>query len=153
MSVVLDILIAPKQRAPMESQDQVYVSLRGIQGDHHEKTGKPDGKRHVTFFSLQDLQEGNAKREHNNKEPFCPEETRRNIFLDIPQEQLVNLQNGHRFQIGEVIFEATTICSPCTTPSDLAGKPGFNEDFEGGLCARVIRPGFIKKGDPFKALS
>jgi MOSC domain-containing protein YiiM len=147
---VINIYVSSQKGKPMHTiRKRAQVTITGIRGDRYQKRAgawskSTDTHRDVTFFSLEDLENGNQNRQKDNKPLFCPEHTRRNIFT---QGIDLNLLKGKRFQVGTAIFEWTQICDPCTRPSALSGNPDFKDYFEGGIRARVIKPGYIKPHD------
>jgi len=77
-------------------------------------------------------------------------EHRRNIVTrGIQLEQL----RGRRFQVGEAILEYDRPRPPCSYVESIT-EPGMTRALmgRGGICARVVRGGTIRVGDPIVAL-
>ncbi len=60
----------------------------------------------------------------------------------------LNALRHQRFQIGEALFEATALCHPCSRMETALGKGAVAAMIgHGGLCARILRTGYIRVGD------
>lgn len=146
---VISIYAASYKGKPMRSLKLARITKRGLVGDRYKKrmgawSKFEDTHRDITFFSVEDMEQGNQRRIKDNKPMFCPEHTRRNI---LTQGIDLNSLMGKRFQIGTAIFEWTQVCDPCSRPSVLSGNPDFKDYFEGGIRARVIHKGLFRLGD------
>jgi|GEM_PF-268129 len=151
----LAIFTAADKGRPMQESDSIAALAGiGLEGDRYaKKTGAysgtkriPDTDRQVSLISRAGIHEVNAKLIAEGKQTFTEAETRRNIVIEIDPDQLNNLV-GKRFKVGDVIMEGVELCTPCSRPSKLSGKPEFEQAFEnrGGLRARIITDGVISK--------
>lgn len=135
--------IRPERRAPMQEIDNIEVSVEhGLAGDHYGKNG---GNRQVTLIQAEHLE---AVAKMLQLQAIDPADTRRNIVVSG-----INLQafNERQFEIGEVVLEMTGICHPCSRFEESLGPGGYNAmRGHGGITAKVIQGGMIKKGDVVK---
>lgn len=158
---ILAIYTAPYAGEPMFSRQlPVYaVAGSGLIGDRYEKkqghfSGKrvSDELRQVTFISQDAIAEANSALRERDIEPFTPQETRRNVLLEIPTADLNGLV-GRRFRIGEAEFEGVELCAPCNRPPTVANRSQDGKAFvdafkdRGGLRAKIITSGEINVGD------
>jgi MOSC domain-containing protein YiiM len=118
---------------------------QGLDGDHYKKA---DGDRQVTLIQAEHL---NAIKGILGKDEIDVKLTRRNIV--VKGINLISLKN-QQFQIGEAILEGTGECHPCSRMETNFGHGGYNAmRGHGGLTAKIIKGGWIKKGDSVKYLS
>jgi len=77
---------------------------------------------------------------------------RRNIV--VSGLNLLALKN-RRFKIGEeVVLEMTGLCHPCSRMEENLGSGGYNAmRGHGGITARVIKGGLLRKSDTIQMLS
>ena len=110
-----------------------------MEGDHNNRKG---GKRMVTLIQEEHIDIVSALLEKK----VTPHQLRRNLVV-----KGINLLalNGVIFSIGnEVILEGTGFCHPCGRMEENLGPGGFNAmRGHGGLTARVVTGGTIRKGD------
>lgn len=135
------ISIRPVRRGPVQVVDEVTASTeKGLIGDHYSGTS---GKRHVTLLQAEHLP---VIASFVGLPTVNPEQLRRNIL--ISGVNLLALKD-HQIQIGnDVILQITGHCHPCSRMEQNLGKGGYNAmRGHGGLTARVIREGVIRKGD------
>jgi MOSC domain-containing protein YiiM len=136
--------IRPEKRAPLIEKDEVVAVVdQGLDGDHFHNAG---GKRQVTLIQAEHLE---AVANMMNQETLDPGLTRRNILVSG-----VNLLafKDHSFQLGdEVVLEMTGLCHPCSRMEENLGDGGYAAmRGHGGITAKVIRGGKIRKGDTVK---
>ena len=81
---------------------------------------------------------------------IVPALLRRNVVVaGIP---LIALK-ARQFRIGDVVFEGTEPCDPCSRMEAALGPGGYNAmRGMGGLCARIISGGSFQRGDKVVAL-
>lgn len=138
--------IREKRKQPLTSLHEVDVSLEGgLEGDHFKS--KFSKKRQVTLIQQEHLK-GVAS--ILGKDSISPALTRRNLMISG-----INLfaVRDRKFSIGEVVFEGTGYCHPCSRMEENLGPGGYNAmRGHGGLTAMVIKGGTIKLGDEVKLL-
>ncbi|UWX64438.1 MOSC domain-containing protein [Deinococcus rubellus] len=158
--------IRPVRRAePLSVSEVEVVENLGILGDHGKVgvprlralTGQPGedvaqpsaqpvpggpGRRQVTLIQAEHFPVMAALA---GLDEVTPQMLRRNIV--ISGISLLSLKD-RRFQIGEVVLEATGECHPCSRMEENLGMGGYNAvRGHGGLTARVVRGGVIRLGD------
>lgn len=132
--------LRPRRDVPMDEVDAaVAVAGVGLLGDRYT-TGS--GQRGVTLIQAEHLPVIAALTGHDDVQPAI---LRRNIVVSgLP---LVALK-GRRFRIGEVVLEGTEPCDPCSRMETALGEGGYNAmRGHGGLCARIIEGGTMRRGD------
>jgi len=135
--------LRPARHAAMEKPDSATLDARGLVGDRY--AGR-DGKRAVTLIQAEHLPVIAALAGHPGIDPAI---TRRNLVVSG-----INLYalRGEAFQVGEVRFEGTGVCDPCSFMEQSLGIGGYNAmRGHGGITARVLTPGQICVGDPVVA--
>lgn len=133
------------KRSPLEMQDEAVITVEnGIEGDHYRGKSR---ERQVTLIQAEHL----ATVANILQKPIDPSMTRRNLV--ISGINILSLQNG-QFSIGdEVILETTGLCHPCSRMEENLGTGGYNAmRGHGGITARVVKGGVIRKGDLVKYL-
>ncbi|MBM3822776.1 MAG: molybdenum cofactor biosysynthesis protein [Verrucomicrobia bacterium] len=126
---------------PMDDRDAVEcVAGRGIRGDRYFEK-QPGGEGQVTFFAFEVHEDLSIRLA---MEPVAPSVYRRNIVVRGVD---LNALIGRRFEMQGVEFEGTEESKPCLW-MDQAFGPGAKEALRGrgGLRARVLRGGTLKKG-------
>lgn len=135
--------IRPEKRGALLEKDTVQVlEAHGLEGDHYSGRSK---KRQVTLIQQEHL-DGVAN--ILGKEAVDPGLTRRNIVVSG-----INLLAfaDRQFQVGEVVLEMTGHCHPCSRMEDNLGPGGYNAmRGHGGITAKIIKGGTIRKGDEVK---
>ncbi|HEY0332637.1 MAG TPA: MOSC domain-containing protein [Stenotrophomonas sp.] len=137
--------VRPARDETMLALDEAEVALDGgLAGDRYR--GR-DGKRGVTLIQAEHLPVIAALSGHAE---LVPATLRRNLVVS---GIAVIALKGRRFRIGDVELEGTASCDPCSRMEDALGPGGYNAmRGHGGLCARVVRAGVLRLGDPVVAL-
>ncbi len=150
MTQLLAILTSPNKGEAMRYHTSIKA-IRGIglEGDRyalgigaHSKS-KRIVIRHVSLIAIEAILEANKA----TAVAFTPDETRRNL---VTMGVDVNTLIGKVFGMGHAVFKGVEWCDPCGRPSNLSGKPGFEEAYKerGGLRAEVLEGGIISVGNP-----
>lgn len=162
-SQVVGIFTSPNKGQPMQAHTLINALAGiGLEGDRYATTirrgifsqkvpGKgriPDENRQLSIISSHAIATINAELSANENPTFTHEDTRRNLVVDIDSDTLNRLV-GNKFQIGGIEMEAVELCTPCSHPSDVSGKPGFKPAFEGqgGIRVRILNDGTLQIGD------
>ena len=139
--------IRKMRKEPLTSLTEVKVTVEdGLDGDHFK--AKFSTKRQVTLIQQEHL-DGVASM--LGKDSISPVLTRRNLVI-----RGINLFaiRDRKFSIGEVVFEGTGYCHPCSRMEENLGPGGYNAmRGHGGLTAKVVSGGMIKLGDQVKLLT
>lgn len=133
--------LRPGRRAPLLAMNHVEVIAdHGLAGDH--KATRAGGKRQVTLIQREHLA---TVAQLLKREAIDPALLRRNLL--VSGINLLALR-GERFRIGEVVFEGTVPCEPCSRMEEVLGAGGYNAmRGHGGITARVVEGGVIAVGD------
>lgn len=137
--------LRPKRDVVMAEVDEVVAETgAGLAGDRYSGGS---GKRGVTLIQAEHLPVIAALSGHDDVRPAT---LRRNLVVSgLP---LVALK-GRRFRIGEVLLEGTDDCDPCSRMEAALGAGGYNAmRGHGGLCARILEGGMIRRGDTVAVL-
>jgi MOSC domain-containing protein YiiM len=133
--------IRPERRAPLASVDQVEaIAGHGLAGDHY--ASKANGKRQVTLIQAEHLE---AVAKILGKIDVRAEWVRRNILVSG-----INLfaLRDRQFLVGDVEFEGSGTCDPCSRMEEVLGTGGFNAmRGHGGIIARIRTGGLVRIGD------
>ncbi|WP_064746271.1 MOSC domain-containing protein [Lysobacter antibioticus] len=132
--------VRPARGVTMQALDEAIASAGGgLDGDRY-KGGS--GKRGITLIQAEHLPAIAALAGRDAVEPAL---LRRNIVISgLP---LIALKD-RRFRLGEALLEWTESCDPCSMMEAALGPGGFNAmRGHGGVCARVIEGGRIRRGD------
>jgi MOSC domain-containing protein YiiM len=112
----------------------------GLADDYHARNGR--SKRQVTIIQQEHLDVVGMLLE---RESVPPEITRRNLV--VSGINLVALKD-QRFRIGEVVFEGSGPCAPCSRMEENLGPGGFNAmRGHGGITTVVVEAGTIRVSD------
>ncbi len=133
--------VRPAYRAPMQIVKQAELeSDRGVIGDR--SAFKSGGKRQVTLIQFEHLAVIAAL---CGRQDMAPELLRRNLV--VSGINLLALKDA-RFAIGDVMFEGTGLCQPCSRMEEALGRGGYNAmRGHGGITARVLAGAKISLGD------
>ncbi len=136
--------IRPIRKQPLKILSEVKVTLEsGLEGDHFNS--KFSKKRQITLIQKEHL---DSVASILGKEEISPALTRRNLV--ISGINLFSIRD-QKFSIGEVVFEGTGYCHPCSRMEENLGPGGYNAmRGHGGLTAMVIKSGIIHVGDAVK---
>ena len=137
--------VRPAHGEPMIAVSGVMVNQRsGLIGDRYNGSS---GKRHVTLIQYEHL----AVLESLMGKEVSPEFLRRNLV--IKGINLLALKNA-KFRIGDVVFQTTGFCHPCSKMESTLGAGGYNAmRGHGGLTAQVLQEGLLRLGDRLVVLS
>lgn len=139
-----------KGATPVFLQEVRVQTENGLEGDHYRGSS---GKRQVTLIQAEHLE---VVARILGKESVSPLLTRRNLVVSginlLAFAQPEGMEGKRQFSIGEeVILEMTGTCPPCHQMEENLGPGGYNAMLgHGGITARVIRGGIIRKGDAVK---
>lgn len=112
----------------------------GIEGEHHAQGGR--SHRQVTLIQKEHLPVIAALA---GMETVDAELLRRNLV--VSGMNLLALKRG-RFRVGDVLFEGTGLCAPCSRMEENLGPGGYNAmRGHGGITVKVIEGGTITVGD------
>ncbi|GHA69396.1 MOSC domain-containing protein [Cognatilysobacter bugurensis] len=137
--------VRPGRDEPVIECDEVSAETgAGLVGDRY---AGGSGKRGVTLIQAEHLP---VIATLAGLDAVHPATLRRNLVVSgIPVIAL----KGRRFRVGDVVLEGTSPCDPCSKMEEALGPGGYNAmRGHGGLCARVIDGGRIRRGDTVAAL-
>lgn len=137
--------VRPGRREPVREADEaVVIAGKGIAGDHYRPRKNAD--RQVTLIQHEHLAE---IAERSQRTAVAPDLFRRNLVVSgVKLKDLV----GTAFHIGQVLLEGTGPCSPCSRMDEALGPGGHAAmSGRGGITARVLRGGTIRRGDRVEA--
>ena len=136
---------------PMQRADNLeLIAGVGIKGDRYATeqgfySDRPEPGRQITLFEIETLEA--LQRDHGVE--LTPDEHRRNVTVQgVPLNHLVNRQ----FRIGECLFEATRLSTPCQHIEDITKKTISRWLINrSGLNCIIVTGGLIKPGDIVKS--
>ena len=130
--------------AMIEADEVLAVAGKGLVGDRYRGGS---GKRELTLIQAEHLPVIASLSGHA---AIAPATLRRNLVVSrLP----VIAFKGRHFRIGAVLLEGTSPCDPCSRMETTLGPGGYNAmRGMGGLCARIIEGGVIRRGDAVVAL-
>ncbi|UOA09899.1 MOSC domain-containing protein [Methylobacter sp. S3L5C] len=136
--------VRPARGEPMITVNKVLADQRsGLIGDRYNGSS---GKRQVTLMQWEHL----SVLESIMGKAIVPELLRRNLV--IKGINLLALKN-QQFRIGEVVFQTSGYCHPCSKMEKLLGFGGYNAmRGHGGLTAQVLSGGVLRVGDDLTVL-
>lgn len=132
--------LRPARDVPMREVE--YVEARAGVGLDGDRYAGGSGKRGITLIQAEHLPVIAALAGRDRVEPAW---LRRNVVVSgLP---LIALK-GRRFRLGDVELEGTEPCDPCSRMEAALGPGGYNAmRGHGGLCARILHGGTIRRGD------
>ncbi len=138
--------LRPARRGPLTVAEVATADTdRGLRGDHFAGTsvaGTSGGKRQVTLIQAEHLPVIAAL---CAIEAVPPQVLRRNLL--VSGINLLALKD-RCFSIGEVWFEGSGVCAPCSRMEMVLGPGGYNAmRGHGGITARVRQGGVLRVGD------
>ncbi len=135
------------RRGPIEVVEAAQLSPEaGLHGDRYG--GRSGGKRQVTLIAREDLEAIGAFL--GRDVALAPDLVRRNL---VTEGLNLNALKGRCLAIGSdpalaAIVEVTGECHPCSRMEEVLGPGGYNAlRGRGGLTARILRAGVIRRGD------
>lgn len=133
--------LRPARKEPMVVVDHVKaIAELGLEGDRRCQ-GTPGSSRQVTVISVEYL---DIIARLLQRETIDPALLRRNLV--VSGINLTALRH-QRFQVGDVVLEATAQCHPCSRMETALGRHGVAAMLgHGGLCAKIITGGVLRKG-------
>ena len=139
--------LRPARYEAMTIVDSVIAKAGfGLQGDRR-CLGSEGSARQVTIISIEYL---DIIARLLKRESIDPALLRRNLV--VSGINLTALRH-QRFCVGEVQFEATALCHPCSRMEKVLGKHGVSAMLgHGGLCAKIISGGTLFLGDSVQHL-
>ena len=136
--------VRPARRAPLEVLESAEINVGGLVGDRY--AGR-NGKRAITLIQAEHLPVIAALAGVAVVDPGL---LRRNLV--VSGINLYALRKNH-FRIGEVLLEGTGVCDPCSHMEEALGEGGYNAmRGHGGITARVLETGQIRRGDAVVAM-
>jgi len=133
-----------KKRSPVQQVERVTVNSVGLEGDHY--AGR-SGNRSITLIQQEHL---SVIASLLHREKIDPALLRRNIV--VSGINLLALKD-REFMIGTAVLGMTGLCHPCSRMEQILGEGGYNAmRGHGGINARVVTPGIIRRGDMVKAI-
>jgi MOSC domain-containing protein YiiM len=132
--------LRPERRAPLAAVAQAQaIAGYGLAGDHY--ASKTNGKRQVTLLQAEHL---DAVAKLLGRADVTPDLVRRNIL--VSGINLLALRNV-KFRIGDVLFEGSGPCEPCSRMEEVLGEGGYNAmRGHGGITARILETGRLAVG-------
>lgn len=143
------ILLRPERRQPPRPVARVeVVAGLGLVGDHRTvgRSADPGARRQVTLLQSEHLDVVAALVGRDRLDPAL---LRRNLV--VAGINLASLRD-HRFRIGDVTFEGSGWCHPCSRMEEALGPGGFQAmRGHGGITARILTDGPLTIGDQVAA--
>ncbi|WP_431270046.1 MOSC domain-containing protein [Dankookia sp. P2] len=138
--------LRPARRAQMLAVEAARLAPGlGLEGDRW--AGAATGARQVTLLAAEHLA---AIAAFLGRSAVPPEQLRRNLVT--VGLNLLALK-GRRFRVGGVLLEHSGECHPCSRMEEVLGPGGYNAvRGHGGITARVLEGGAIRRGDAVSRL-
>jgi MOSC domain-containing protein YiiM len=131
------ILLRPARREAMIAVDEAEIAPSGLVGDRGRK-----GQRAVTLIQAEHLP---VIASLAGLERVDPAILRRNIVVSG-----LNLSafRDKRLRLGAAVVELTVPAHPCSRMEEALGPGGYTAmRGHGGMCAEVVTPGRLARGD------
>jgi len=160
---IFKIYTSPHKGEPMVEQKEITViEGKGIIGDRYyldsfdgyfDNHNVPNSERVITLISLEGIERGNKTIQEKGGTPMKPEETRRNLVVNVDVDTLDALI-GEEFEVGGIRMKGVAASTPCWRPPTLAGRVEDTVPFihgflhNGGIRAIPLTSGLIREGDP-----
>lgn len=145
---LVSIYTAPRAGEAVIANSSAEITHSGLAGDRYAGgvgsfSRWPASYRAVTLIAQEGLDAAEAEFDVSMQ---AGEHRRNLVVAGVPLRDL----RGVRFSVGDVVLEGARWCAPCKYLIRVTRQP---EAFDalvgrGGLRARVVRPGFIRVGDP-----
>jgi MOSC domain-containing protein YiiM len=145
------IWTAEEGSAPMQEHDRIEAVPGGLAGDRY-RTGRGYysgfDECEVTFIEREAIEEIRSAFGID----LSDGRHRRNVVTSgVDVRDLL----GHRFRVGNAIFEGTRPRPPCVHVEQVADEVGVAKalgEQRGGICASVVDPGAVAVGDDLEPL-
>jgi MOSC domain-containing protein YiiM len=146
------VYIGPEPQQPMHAVDEVNaLAGQGLEGDRYFRDGATpaedrDPTQEVTLIEIEGIEAAGSE----SGLDIDPEDMRRNIVTrGVRLEGLV----GKRFSVGEVQLEGLEDNPPCAHLERVSNKKVLKPMIErGGIRARILKSGSIRRGDPIRTV-
>jgi MOSC domain-containing protein YiiM len=148
---VVEINIGPEFEEPMSPVDEVRaVAGRGLEGDRYfQDEGTPSEERipanEITLIESEAIEAAQRDRGAD----FSARDTRRNV---VTQGVSLNDVLGRTFRVGEAELEGLEKNPPCAHLDRISNKKILKPLIDGGgIRARIVKSGTIRRGDEVSA--
>lgn len=133
------ICVRPARKQAVAILNEVFAKAGvGLEGDRYQNPGA----RQITLIQAEHL---HTLGQFLGTGPVDFRLVRRNLV--ISGLNLLSLK-GQRFRIGPVLAEYSGDCHPCTRMEEVLGPGGYHAMRGlGGITARILESGIIKRGD------
>jgi MOSC domain-containing protein YiiM len=146
MGNVIGIARRAKSRAPMETLEQVTISIgRGLEGDCK---GSKFLERQITILAIEDWNAALALLEGVDLDWTVRRANLLVCDMKLPRGR------GSLISIGDVTLEVRDQTSPCQQMENaqVGLRKALSGDWRGGVSCRVVAGGEIKNGDEIKTI-
>jgi MOSC domain-containing protein YiiM len=139
--------VRPERRAPIVELAEAEARVeRGLTGDYRARS--PGSRRQVTLIQHEHLAVVAKLLGHATADPAL---ARRN--LAVSGINVLALKD-EVFAIGDVVFQGTGVCAPCSKMEKYYGEGGYNAlRGHGGITALVVVGGVIRRGDDVRRVA
>jgi molybdopterin adenylyltransferase len=131
-AIVRAIFIKPEKGSASMPLRSVNAVVGGLEGDHHTGSSR---QRHILLLSAKVLDELNLQ----------PGTIYENVLID--GIDVMALQEGQEFYLGEALVAVTIPCEPCIQMERV--RSGLREVLQNrrGMFVKVLVPGTVRVGD------